>query len=55
MLVHRSVCISGDTFFSQDTPGEEIESEGTAEHQEQDELMSEDDVRILLFAHPFAA
>ncbi|KAF8266870.1 SNF2 family DNA-dependent ATPase [Lactarius quietus] len=27
----------------QDTPGEEIESEGTAEHQEQDELMSEDD------------
>ncbi|KAN0132684.1 SNF2 family N-terminal domain containing protein [Lactarius tabidus] len=27
----------------QDTPGEEIESEGTADHQEQDELMSEDD------------
>lgn len=49
------MCISGGIFVSQDTPGEEIESEGSAEHQEQDELMSEDDVRILLSARPFAA
>ena len=29
--------------FSKDTPGDEVESEGTSERQEQDELMSEDD------------
>jgi hypothetical protein len=29
--------------FPKDTPGDEVESEGSSEHQEQDELMSEDD------------
>jgi hypothetical protein len=29
--------------FSKDTPGEELESEGSADYQEQDELMSEED------------